>query len=84
MSVRVVGPCQSACTVLLGHIPRGQICVTPAASIGFHLAKRGAATAALWAGYQSDIRSWINQHGGLMAQFIWMGAPDTYRYFKKC
>jgi hypothetical protein len=30
--VRVIGPCKSACTVLLAHIPRSKICVMPAAS----------------------------------------------------
>jgi hypothetical protein len=84
VSVRIVGPCQSACTVLLGHIPRSRICVTGAASFGFHLANLPAATATLWAAYQGDIRSWINAHGGLTHEFIWMRAPDTYRYFKKC
>ena len=38
VDVKIVGPCQSACTVLLGHIPRSKICVTPSASFGFHLA----------------------------------------------
>ena len=76
-SVRIVGPCQSACTVLLGHIPRNRICVTPNASFGFHLAKRESATATLWNAYSGDIRQWINQHGGLTGEFIWMRAPDT-------
>ncbi|MFZ0844714.1 MAG: hypothetical protein WAM62_02910 [Pseudolabrys sp.] len=84
VSVRIVGPCQSACTVLLGHIPRSRICVTGAASFGFHLANLPAATATLWAAYQGDIRAWINAHGGLTHEFIWMRAPDTYRYFKNC
>ena len=84
VNVRIVGPCQSACTVLLGRIPRGRICVTPEASFGFHLAKRQDATATLWNAYGGDIRGWINKHGGLTADFIWMRAPDTYRYFKKC
>jgi hypothetical protein len=84
VSVRVVGPCQSACTVLLGRIPRDKICVTSQASFGFHTAKVPAATATLWAAYGSDIKGWIDQHGGLKKDFIWMRAPDTYRYFKKC
>jgi hypothetical protein len=84
VDVRIVGPCQSACTVLLGHIPRKKICVTPDAAFGFHLAHLPEATATLWRGYQGDIRGWINQHGGLTQDFIWMRAPDIYRYFKKC
>jgi len=83
-SVRIVGPCQSACTVLLGHIPRSRICVTPQASFGFHLAAYPSSTAILWNAYQGHIRSWINTHGGLKHTFMWMSAPDTYRYFKRC
>ena len=84
VDVRIVGKCQSACTVLLGYIPRSRICVTPAASFGFHQAHRADMTALLWNAYASDIRGWINARGGLSADFKWMGAPDTYRYFHKC
>lgn len=84
VDVRVVGPCQSACTVLLGHIARNKICVTANARFGFHLAQKDFATGMLWNAYQADIRGWINQHGGLKKDFIWMGAPDTYRFFRKC
>lgn len=82
--VRIVGPCKSACTVLLGHIPRSRICVTPQARFGFHLARLQTATNTLWNAYQPDIRAWINQRGGLTDNFIWMRAPDTYRFFRKC
>lgn len=84
VSVRIVGPCQSACTVLLGHIPRSRICVTPAASFGFHLAHLPQATATLWSSYPAGIKAWINAHGGLTHDFIWMRAPDVYRFFHKC
>lgn len=82
--VRIVGPCQSACTVLLGHIPHGKICVTPQASFGFHLAHLPQATAILWTAYSPGIKGWINAHGGLTHEFIWMRAPDTYKFFHKC
>ena len=84
VDVRIVGPCQSACTVLLGNIPRNKICVTPAASFGFHTAKLPQATATLWNAYGADIKGWINARGGLAADFKWMRAPDTYKYFKRC
>jgi hypothetical protein len=84
VSVRIVGPCQSACTVLLGHSPHNRICVTPEASFGFHLAHLPQATATLWRSYSPGIKAWINAHGGLKQDFIWMRAPDTYRYFHKC
>jgi hypothetical protein len=84
VNVRIVGPCQSACTILLGHIPRGRICVTPNASFGFHLAKKQIGTDIMLRSYQADIRGWIDRHGGLRKDFIWMRAPDIYRFFKKC
>jgi hypothetical protein len=56
-SVRIVGPCQSACTVLLGHIPRSRTCVTEQASFGFHLANLPQATANLWAAHPADIKA---------------------------
>jgi hypothetical protein len=84
VSVRVVGPCQSACTVMFAHIPHDRICVTPQAAFGFHQAKTAKSTATLWGAYSSDVQAWINQHGGLTAQFIWMRAPDTYQFFHKC
>jgi hypothetical protein len=70
--------------VLLGHIPRSRICVTPQARFGFHLAKLPQATATLWNAYAADIRGWIDQHGGLRHEFIWMRAPNIYRFFRKC
>lgn len=84
VSLRIIGPCQSACTVLLRHIPRSRICVTPAASFGFHLAHLPSATETLWSGYACDIRAWINRHGGLKHEFVWLSAPEIYRYFHKC
>ena len=84
VDVRIVGPCQSACTVLLAHIPNDRICVTPQAAFGFHLAHRADATATLWAGYSAGIGEWINARGGLTPDFKWMRAPDIYRFFRKC
>ncbi|HEY4994962.1 MAG TPA: hypothetical protein VII21_01560 [Aestuariivirga sp.] len=84
VNVRIVGPCQSACTVLLGHIPARRICVMPNASFGFHQAHLPEATATLWRGYSSGIRGWINARGGLTPDFKWMSAPDIYKFFKRC
>jgi hypothetical protein len=84
VDVKIVGPCQSACTVLLGHIPRDKICVTPDASFGFHLAHLASATATLRSAYQADVRAWIEAHGGLNKDFIWLRAPEIFRFFKKC
>ena len=56
VDVKIVGPCQSACTILLAHIPYDRICVTPQARFGFHLAKVQRSTDMLWAGYSAGIR----------------------------
>src|SRR5262249_39451473 len=71
VNVGIVGPCQSACTVLIGHVSGDKICVTPRASVGFHLGRTMTATGILWTTYLADIRAWIDQHGGLARQFIW-------------
>ena len=83
-NVRIAGPCQSACTLLLGHIPRDRICVTPEASFGFQLAVMPQATAVLWRAYPTDIKAWISEHGGLTRDFIRLQAPDIYRFFRPC
>src|ERR1700741_3506814 len=36
--VVIDGPCLSACTMVLGAIPRNRICVTARARLGFHAA----------------------------------------------
>ena len=82
--VRIVGSCQSACTVLLAHIPRENICVTPNASLGFHLAKLQWATDTLWSAYPSDIQGWITARGGLQKDFIWLKSPELYKFLAKC
>jgi hypothetical protein len=84
VDVRIVGPCVSACTVLIGYIPRQHICVAPGGYLGFHWTTAGFATQELWSAYPSDIRLWISQHGGLSDQMLWLQAPSIYRYFRKC
>jgi hypothetical protein len=84
VNVRVAGPCMSACTVLLGYIPRKDVCVTPQAAFGFHLATMTFATEQLWKIYPDDIRAWITQHGGLTYKILWMQAPEIYRFVRKC
>lgn len=85
VDVRVSGRCTSACTILLGYIPRQHICVTPTGSFGFHSATMQFATDILWKVYPEDIRAWITQHGGLtFFHIMWLQAPETYHFFRKC
>jgi len=78
--VVIDGICNSACTLVLGILPPGKVCVTPRASLGFHQAyydQRWTAgikitsisgTAELMAYYPQPVKDWITRHGGLTAQ----------------
>ena len=79
-----VDHCVSACTILVGYIPRNNICVMPNAYLGFHWATTDFHTREMWSVYPPDIRQWISQHGGLTSQMLWLQAPSIYRYFRKC
>jgi len=84
VSVEIVGPCVSACTILFGYIPSAKICVTANASLGFHLGTAQFATDALWKAYPDAIRDWIAEHGGLTYQILWLRPPEIYRFFRQC
>lgn len=83
-TIRIAGPCVSACTVLAGFIPRDDICVTAKGSLGFHLAFPYFVTPTLWKDYPPDIQAWITKQGGLSYSLIWLQAPEIYKFFKKC
>jgi hypothetical protein len=83
-NVRISGICLSACTVLLGYVPRKNICVTEKGVFGFHLATMAFATKQLLEAYPDDIKAWLDQHGGLTYQVLWMQAPEIFHYFQKC
>jgi hypothetical protein len=61
--------------MLLGMLPRGQVCVTPRAVLGFHAAwnfdesgqrvTSASATHTLLEIYPPSVRHWIAQRGGL-------------------
>ena len=73
--VVIDGACYSACTMVLGLVPRDQICATPNAVLGFHAAwqfdKSGARVASpsgthdLLKTYPASVRAWIARRGGL-------------------
>src|SRR5262245_57954097 len=64
--VVIDGPCLSACTIVVGIIPRERLCVTKRAQLGFHAAWNPgsdgrpvlsqAGTKALWDLYPGEIR----------------------------
>ena len=68
--VEVRGICQSACTLLTVHIPKGRLCFADYSSLHFHQARNDdgspALTATRWMidRYPEDIRAWITAKGG--------------------
>jgi hypothetical protein len=90
--VEIDGTCASACTMLLGIIPRSRICVTPRARLVFHAAWDAAGdqavgadgTRILWANYPESVRGWITRHGGLHSQLITLSGPELTAMFPTC
>jgi hypothetical protein len=92
--VVIDGPCLSACTMLLGVIPRERICVTSRARLGFHAAwhpgddgrpvTSRAATQLLMDIYPQHVRSWIKVHGGLSPKMMYLTGRDLSAMYQTC
>ena len=91
--VEIDGTCASACTMLLGVIPRNRICVTPRAVLAFHSAWTptsegeqisSAGNYYLWSNYPPAIRKWIIQHGGLHTQIIYLSGAELTAMYPRC
>jgi hypothetical protein len=92
--VEIDGNCLSACTLVLGLIPRDRICVTDRARFGFHAAwmpdrngrpvTSAMGTRALWNIYPASVRHWINRHGGLSRHMIFLEGRDLDGIVQSC
>jgi hypothetical protein len=92
--VIIDGKCLSACTMVIGMLPRDRICATPNAILGFHAAFRTTwyggmvdstdATKFMMNAYPPQIRKWINQHGGLTAQMIFLMGRELATFVPTC
>jgi hypothetical protein len=92
--VIIDGPCLSACTMILGVIPRDRICVTPRARLGFHAAwhptpngrtipSRGG-TQLLMQIYPPNVRAWINRRGGLSQRMLFLYGRELAAMYPTC
>ena len=75
--VVIDGICNSGCTLVLGIVPLSRVCVTPRASLGFHMAYYDKATtfgvkvmsyegtAELMSYYPTTVKDWLDRHGGI-------------------
>ena len=92
-NVVIDGTCASACTMILGLVPRNRICVTARASLAFHSAwdpmpngheASAAGNRILWANYPPYIRKWIIRHGGLRSQMIDLRGAELAAIYPTC
>jgi hypothetical protein len=92
--VVIDGTCLSACTMVLGLVPRGQICATHNAMLGFHAAwtydKSGGRVASasgtwnLMKAYPAPVRAWIARHGGLTPKMMYLRGRDLAAIVAPC
>ncbi len=92
--VIVDGLCLSACTMVLGLIPRDHLCITSAARFGFHAAWRpnqlGRPIASpegiefLMNIYPYRVREWIARRGGLSSNVMYLRGPELASMYPIC
>jgi hypothetical protein len=93
-TVIIDGLCASACTIVLGAIPRDKICVTSHATLGFHAAwdfgpggraiTNPEATQMLYSMYPSQVRRWIARRGGLTPHMIFLRGRELQGMYRPC
>jgi hypothetical protein len=93
-TVMIDGLCASACTIVLGAVPRDRICVTQRANLGFHAAwdfgangrevTNPAATQMLNSTYPYPVRRWIAARGGLKPQMIFLRGKQLMSMYRPC
>ncbi|MGB6537683.1 MAG: hypothetical protein WBF58_17170 [Xanthobacteraceae bacterium] len=88
--VEVDGPCVSACTIV-ASLPHDQVCVTPKAELGVHLASdsddRVDVQYTDWAVkkyYPKALQEWIKTHGGLQEAPKFVKGRDLLAIFNAC
>jgi hypothetical protein len=92
--VVIDGVSLSACTLVLGIVPRNRICVTRRAMLGFHAAwmpgpegrpvRSEAGTQALWEMYPHHVRRWISARGGLSAKMKFLRGRELMAMYPQC
>ena len=93
-NVVIDGNCLSACTLVLGLIPRSRMCATHNARLGFHAAwmpgndgrpvTSALGTQALWNIYPGSVRHWISRHGGLSRHMIFLQGRELNAFVPSC
>jgi hypothetical protein len=92
--VVIDGMCLSACTLVLGIVPRERICVTRRATLGFHAAwmpgpegrpvPSPAGTQALWDMYPQNVKRWLKSKGGLNSKMKFLRGRELLAMYPQC
>jgi hypothetical protein len=92
--VVIDGNCLSACTLAIGLLPRGQVCATSRAVLGFHAAWRPtgngtigpspAATQAMFDAYPAEVQNWISSRGGLTPRMLFLRGRELAALVPSC
>jgi hypothetical protein len=92
--VVIDGVCLSACTLVLGLVPRSRICVTRRAMLGFHAAwmpgpagrpvPSSVGTQALWDMYPANVKRWISSRGGLSPRMMFLRGRELISMYPEC
>ena len=93
-NIIIDGPCLSACTLVLGVVPRERICVTSRARLGFHAAwlpddsgrptTFPRATQLMMGIYPERIKRWIAKNGGLQRRMIYLSGRELTSMYPTC
>ena len=93
-TVVIDGLCLSACTLVLGILPRDKVCATDGAMLGFHAAWRpnglgGKSPAAdqtqrMMETYPASVRRWLSRQGGLRSEMVFVHGRALNAMVRRC
>lgn len=93
-TVVIDGVCLSACTLVLGILPRERVCATDGAMLGFHAAWRpngsggktlaGDQTHRMMEAYPASVRRWIARQGGLGSEMVFVHGKALNAMVRRC
>ena len=93
-NVVIDGDCLSACTLVVGLIPRDRLCFTARGRLGFHAAWKPGflgmrvlndeGTRTMWSLYPESIRAWIAHKGGLSDRVMFLEGAELSALYPRC
>ena len=89
VTVRVNGPCVSACTMMLWLVPKTRVCITPRAKFGIHMVSvddvpNRRATRSFVKNYPAWVKAWLKTKPRLTDDLTWLYPKDIGNNLKRC